>query len=56
MTPTGRDRHGAAQHRHRRMKKALRRFSLVQSPLGSESYIVPVASLATAMSEQGHNI
>ena len=24
--------------------------------LGEESYIVPVASLATALSEQGHNI
>ncbi len=35
---------------------APRNFSWMQGPLGEESYIAPVASLATAVSEQGRNL
>ncbi len=38
------------------MKMAPRSLSRMQGLLGSESYIAPVASLATALSEQGRNI
>ena len=37
-------------------EKARQGFSQIQGPLGEESYIAPVASLATALSEQGRNI
>ncbi len=39
-----------------RMKMVPRSFSRMQGPLGEESYIAPVASSATALSEQGRNI
>ncbi len=38
------------------MKRAQRRVSRMQGVLGEETYIVPVASCATALFEQGRNI
>ncbi len=46
----------ALMRHHLGMKKASQGFSRTQGPLREESYIAPVASLATAVFEQGRNI